>query len=1047
MTDLSKPAQAEKAQHPRSMFQQLLAWMIDNPVAVNLLTLVLIVAGIYRFNDIEQQTSPAFKVDEIAIEASFPGATIKEIEQSIILPIEHRLQQHPSIERIHATAIAGEASITLSLNDGVDVNSMLADIKNQLDSISGLPSAMEPLQISVVEELEPLIELGLYGNLTETQLKAEAIKLKQALQAEFDIAQVTFEGARDSEVVIEVSQQKLIQHKLTLAQITDKVSQSVQDTSAGNISTNAGNIVIRTLGRKQQLEQFRSINIYSSATGASLTLGQIANVRWGFSQQEQPFLVNGQPAIMLVLYQNAQVKPVALSTAIKQYLNQYQAQLPNSSQLIVLDDQATAYQARTSLLLNNGLIGMVLVILALSLLLDARLALWVCMGIPVTLLGSLALMPTLNIPLNMVTLFAFIITLGILVDDAVIVAENIFQKLQQGMEITAALKLGVQQMALPVCFSVITNIIAFLPLLFVSGELGNMYQPMALLIFAIFAVSLIEALFILPYHLTQLAKPSRLTRVALLQQRSFALFEKLRDVQFKQMLYAALKQPWVVIVSFIAINALVFTWVGSGRVDSSFVPKVGSERIDVEVEFVAGSSLADKKRIMQHIEMAGIAAFIQLGEGGNYKHIMLSIEDSAASSTFQIPAEEQRQYSAREFVDSWRQQIGEVAGVKSLFFDFEVGPGGGKELVIELASTDKQALTQASYDLMTKLAAIHGVTDIDSGLIDAQREFVLDINQRGLQMGFSSQSLGELVRSSLYGTEVYRQIQNSEELKVRVLRDKQEQFKVNQLANLIVSAPTGQQVLLGQVATIKPLYSATKIERVDGIEQVEVSASVIRSQANISLIVDKIADEILPEISTRYPKVALELGGSARTERKVNGNLVTGTLLALFLVFAFLAIYFKNSLDALLVLSVIPLCLAAAMLGHILLGYSFSVMSLFGMIALSGLVVNGSFVLLLEIKRNLTLGLTSYDAVIQASLARFRPVAITAITTAVGLAPLLFETSVQAQYLIPMAISLSFGTLFSIATILVYCPALFYLAEQWRAKKSVNNDIRALVLN
>ncbi|MCL1137902.1 efflux RND transporter permease subunit [Shewanella pneumatophori] len=1024
-----------------STLQRLLAWMIDNPIAVNLLTLVFIAIGIYRFNDITQQTSPAFKVDEIAITASFPGATIKEMEQGIILPIEHRLKENTRIDRMHASATIGEAVITLSLNDGVDVNNMLADVKNEVDSISGFPSGMEPMQISVVEELEPLIELGLYGDLTETEIKTEAIKLKHDLLSRFDIAQIKFEGTRDSEVVIEVSQDKLMQHQLTLAQITEKVAQSVDDTSAGSISTSAGNIVIRTLGRKQQLEQFRAINIYAGASGAQLTLGQIAEVNWGFSQQEQPFNVNGKPAVMLVVYQNQQVKPIELSAEITDYINQYQTLLPNNSQLIVLDDQAQAYQTRSNLLLNNGLIGMVLVILTLSLLLDTRLAFWVCMGIPITILGTLGLMPSLNIPLNMVTLFAFIITLGILVDDAVIVAENIYQKVHQGMEVNQALKQGVQEMALPVCFSVATNIIAFMPLLFVSGELGNMYKPMALLIFTIFAVSLIEALFILPYHLKQLDKPKRLTQLAILQQRSFMAFESFRDNRFKALLASSLKQPMTVIVVFIAANLLVFTWVGSGRIDSSFVPKVESERIDVEVEFIAGSSLADKKRIMRAIEAAGVRAFIELNEPNNFKHIMLSIEGGSGSSTFQIPAEELRQYSAHQLVDSWRTEIGEVAGVKSLFFDFEVGPGGGKELVIELASTDSSALSQASYALMNKLQTLQGVTDIDSGLIDAQREFAIEVNQRGLQMGFTSQSLGDLVRNSLYGTEVSRQIQQSEELKVRVMRHKREQFKANNLAALLVTSPSGQQVLLGQIANITPQYSATQIERVDGVEQVEVSASVIRSQANVSLIVNQIDDVILPSITQQYPEVELELGGSARTERKVNDNLLTGIALALFLVFAFLAIYFKNSLDALLILSVIPLCLAAAMLGHIMLGHSFSVMSLFGMIALSGLVLNGSFVLLLELKKQLRLGLSIADAVMQASLARFRPVIITAVTTAIGLAPLLFETSVQAQYLIPMAISLSFGTLFSIATILVYCPALFYLAEQWRSSKPVSNDI------
>lgn len=1032
------PVQKSKVNNHNSIVANLIAWMIDNPLAVNLLTLMIIVCGIYRFNDIPQETSPSFKVDEIQITASFPGATVKEIEQSIILPIEHQLQESSRIDRLFASAEQGEAQIVLSLHDNVDVNSMIADVKNDLDSINSFPSSMEPLQISLVEELEPLIELGLYGPSSEIQLKSEALKLKQALLSEFDISKITLEGVRDTEVVIEISQDKLNQHGLTLAQISDRISESVSDTSAGIIDTNAGNIVIRTLGRKDQLAQFSDINIYSNQLGAQLSLGQIAKVSWGFSQQEQPFLVNGQTAVMLVIYQNKNVKPIALSNEIQAFIDEY-PQLSNGSQITVLEDQSQAYQTRINLLLSNGLIGMLLVIIALSLLVDTRLAFWVCMGIPIAILGTLTLMPSLNIPLNMVTLFAFIITLGILVDDAVIVAENIYQKIHQGLAIDQALKQGAYEMALPVCFSVATNIIAFMPLLFVTGELGNMYKPMALLIFAIFSVSLIEALFILPSHLRQLGQAKRPSCLAFIQARSSRHFEHFRDTAFKTVLNNSLNQPAVVIVAFIAASMIIFTWVGSGRVDSGFVPKVESERIDAEVEFVAGSSLTDKNRIMAIIEAAGERALVKLGEPENYRHIMLEIEGNSGSSTFQIPPEQARQYSARQFVNHWRDEIGDIAGTKSLFFDFEVGPGGGKELVVELASTKSETLKQASYALMAKLQTLQGITDIDSSLIDAQREHTITINQRGLLMGFSSDSLGLLVRNSLYGKEVQRQIQNSEELKVRVMRDKQEQFKANTLADLLLTAPNGEQVLLGQVADIAVHNSATKIERVDGVEQVEVSASVLRSQANVSLIVNQLTESILPQITAQFPEVALELGGSARTERKVNANLATGIVLALFLVFAFLAIYFKNTLDALLVLSVIPLCLTAAMLGHIVLGHSFSVMSLFGMIALSGLVVNGSFVLLLEVKKQRLIDQSLKQALLQATLTRFRPVTITAITTTLGLAPLLFETSVQAQYLIPMVISLSFGTLFSLATILIYCPALFYLSEklssQWQARR------------
>lgn len=1040
MEKLTAPSPSKAETKSDSTINQLIGWMIDNPIAVNLFTVAILALGIYAFASIKQETSPSFKVDEIEISANFPGATPKEIEQGIVLPIEHSLTENTNIDRISATAVEGAANILLTLNDGVDVNSVIADVKNDLDGINSFPASMEPLQISLVEELDSLVEFGLYGNLPETALRQEATRLKTALLNQFDIAKIELAGVRETEVIIEISQDKLYQYQLTLAEITPKIAAEVTDISAGSISTNAGDILIRTLGRKEQITHFRNINIQSQSDGAEITLGDIADISYGFSQQETPFLVNGQPGIMLVIYQSETAKPIQLSAAIQEFVTQYRDSLPVGANLTVLDDQAQSFQTRIDLLLNNGLIGMVLVIIALSLFLDMRLAFWVCMGIPIAIIGSLAFMPMLSIPLNMVTLFAFIITLGILVDDAVIVAENIYQKVQHGSAIETALKEGASEMAVPVCFSVATNIIAFVPLLFVPGELGVMYKPMTLLIFAIFAISLIEALFILPYHLKQLGKPKKPGRLGQIQQKSFHAFESLRDTHFKKLLKTSLRQPWSILAMFVSVTLITFSWVDSGRVDSGFVPKVESQRIDAEVEFPAGTALVDKKRTMRLIEAAGIRAFARLEEPNSYKHIMMSIHGNSASTTFQIVEDTQRSYTARQFVDIWRSEIGELAGTKSLFFDYEVGPGGGKELSIELAGNNNEILKQATVELMQKLQQIEGVTDIDSGLIDAQREYTLSITPRGSMMGFDSDSLGKLVRNSFYGKEVKKQIQNSEELKIRVMRHRNEQFKANSLGDLLIVSPSGEQVLLKQVADIKPILSATRINRIDGIEQIDVSASFIRSKANVALITTQISDSILPALIQKFPGINAELGGSARTERKVNTQLMTGIILALFIVFSFLAIYFKSILDALLILSVIPLCLAAAMLGHITLNHSFSVMSLFGMIALSGLVLNGSFVLLLEVKQHLRSGVDIETAIINSCISRFRPVVITAMTTTVGLAPMLFETSTQAQYLIPMVISLSFGTLFSIATILVFAPALFLISERWHFRYSSSSN-------
>jgi multidrug efflux pump subunit AcrB len=1018
--------------------------MIDNPIASSLLTFAIIILGLLSFNSINQESSPSFQINEISIEASYPGATPKDIEQGIILSIEHKLRDNPNIDRISANAYEGSAEIIVELIEGVNPDTILSQVKNSIDGINSFPVEMENPTVTFVEELDSIVEIGLHGNLSELLIYREASQLKQALLGALDLAKIDIQGARSPEVVIELNQAKLRQYQLTLAQVLSKVRTSVTDVPAGSINTQGGEILIRTLGRKELSEQFADISVITDVSGNSVTLADIATISDSFQGQTRPFKVNSEAGLELKVYQNKSSKPIDISEEIHAFITDYQSEVPAGLTLTILQDQSEPFSQRINLLTSNGLIGMLLVILVLSLFLDLRLAFWVSMGIPISIIGTLGLMPLLDIPINMITLFAFIITLGILVDDAVIVAENIYLKVQQGIAMDIALKEGVKEMTLPVVFSVATNIIAFIPLLYVPGELGVMYKPMTLLIFAIFIVSLIEALLILPLHLRHIDKPMRFRVISNAQAYCFKRFDHFKTTVYARWLRASCNNPVTIIIIFVSLATVVFSWVYSGRVDSSFVPKIESTRIDAEVEFPTGAPLTDKTNIINYIEAAGIKAIKSLNGQNDYKFHMQDIGSSSGSSTFMIVADDQRNFTAKEFVDAWRINIGEVPGVKSIFFDYQVGPGGGKELVIELGHKDAEILTLAAKELMNGLNRISGVTDIDSALMDGKLQYNLTPTPLGKNLGFTSDSLGELIRLRFFGGEAIRQIVAGDEVKVRVMMQRSQQYYANQLSRLIITAPNGDSVELGQVANITTSKAATSINRVDGIQLVEVTASVLRQVANASLILKTVEEDLLSKLSAKYPNLEVELGGEARIESKVNAEIIKGASLAFALIFVMLAIIFRNYLDAILVLLIIPFCLAAAMLGHIVMGYSFSVMSLFGMIALSGLVINGSFVMLLKVKALRKEGLAHKEAVIEAALNRFRPVILTAVTTAAGLFPMLFETSTQALYLVPMVISLSFGSVFSIATILLLSPAMFTLAEQCKTKKEVTESLESL---
>tara|TARA_R110002153_G_scaffold17854_8_gene62318 strand:- start:698 stop:3724 length:3027 start_codon:yes stop_codon:yes gene_type:complete len=1004
--------------------------MIDNPIASSLLTFALIIFGLLSFDKINQQSSPSFQINEILIEASYPGATPKDIEQSIILTIEHQLRDNPNIDRISADAYEGSASITLELIEGVNPNAILSQVKNSIDGINSFPVEMENPRVAFVEELDSIVEIALHGQVSEWQLYREASKLKQQMLEALDLAKIDIQGARSPEIVIELNQVKLLQYQLTLGQVLEKVQASVSDVPAGSINTQGGDILIRTLGRKELIEQFSGIDIINEGDGKHVTLSEIASISQSFQGQSRPFLVNSEAGLELKVYQNKSSKPIAISEEIQDFIANYQAKIPAGLSLTVLQDQSEPFSQRIQLLTNNGLIGMLLVILVLALFLDLRLAFWVSMGIPIAIVGTLGMMPILDIPINMITLFAFVITLGILVDDAVIVAENIYQKVQQGVEIKSALKDGVKEMTLPVVFSVATNMIAFIPLLYVPGELGVMYKPMTLLIFAIFTVSLIEALLILPLHLRHIDKPLRFRVINKAQAYCFKRFEHFKKTVYAPWLRHSCQHPISVIIIFLSLTSLVFSWVYSGRVDSSFVPKIESTRIDAEVEFPTGAPLQAKIDIIHYIEKAGIKAIESLNGQDDYKFRMQDIGSSSGSSTFMIVSDEQREFSAKDFVNAWRTNIGDVPGVKSIFFDYQVGPGGGKELVVELGHKDAEILNLAANELMNGLNRMPGITDIDSALMDGKQQYNLTPTALGKSLGFSSDSLGQQIRLHFFGGEAIRQIIAGDEVKVRVMMQRNQQYYANQLGHLIITAPNGESVELAQVANISSTKAATSINRVDGIQLVEVTASILRQVANASLTLKTVEQELLTELMAKYPELDVELGGEARIESKVNSEVIKGIGLAFALIFALLAIIFRSYVDALLVLFIIPFCLAGAMLGHIVMGYSFSVMSLFGMIALSGLVINSSFVMLLKIKALRKEGMEYQQAIQESALSRFRPVVLTAVTTAAGLFPMLFETSTQALYLVPMVISLSFGSVFSIATTLLLSPALFMLSER-----------------
>lgn len=1017
--------------------QGLLPWFATNPVAANLLMMTLLVSGLLVARSIKQEVYPVFEMDTVEIELDYRGASPEEVERAVVLPVESELRGMELVRRLVSIAREGGADITVEIQPGFDRNRALQEVTAAVQRISLFPDEVEPPNVSLGSgRSREVIRIAVAGDLDEPTLVDYAHQLEDALLAEPGITLVQLRGVRRPEVQVEVTQETLRSHNLTLGEIADRIGNAALDVPAGSLRTAGGDITLKTTERRDRADEFATVPILSDASGVAVPLGVIARVTDGFEEAERENYFNGKRAVSIAVYSSESQAPLYVARQVRKFIEKITPTLPPSVEIALTRDRSIDYRERVSLLLENGAGGLLLVMIALGVFMELRVALWTAVGIPVAILGSLTLLPMMDASINMISLFGFIITLGIVVDDAVVVGEDIFHKWSSGMSRRDAAIAGVKAMTVPVVFGVTTNIIAFLPLLFVPGETGQFFKILPAVVIAVFSVSLVECLLILPAHLshgkTQSKRSVWFNRFDSAQTRLRNHLNDAMERAYAPLLNLALRFRYLVLVVFALGLLLIGTWMATGRIDFIFQPTIENDFIQAEIELPSGTPVERTREVAFLIEAAARRAADKSGEQHILTGVLTEVAESGSNTgevAVNLVPQSERIITGAGFVELWREEIGVIPDMESLFFDWLVGPGGEAEIDVQLAHPEIDTLQAAAEEVAAAISLYNGVEDIRKSFGKRLPQLAFEILPEGRSLGITAQNLGQQIRDSFYGAEALRQPRDRQEVRVMVRLPLSERRSLAGLEDLLLRTPAGGEIPLAEAALITETSEPVRIERVDGGRVVNVTANVIAGVTTGNRVLAAFARDGLPQILARYPGLRYSFEGDQREERDAMHNLVAGLLVALVAIYILVAALLGNYVQGLIVMLTIPWSLAGAVLGHIALGFNLSIFSVFGMIALCGMVVNGAFVLASTRNQFRHSGEEGDDYTRQAALRRFRPILLTSLTTFLGLGPMIFESSTQALFLVPMAVSLGLGTLVSTFVILLLIPAAFRVHE------------------
>ncbi|MCP4046243.1 MAG: efflux RND transporter permease subunit, partial [Gammaproteobacteria bacterium] len=1017
-------------------YYAIIEWFARNAVAANLLMVILLAGGLYSVATIKKESQPPIETNLITVQVPFLGASPEDVEEGVLIKVEESIQDIEGIHEIVSTGRRNSGTVQVEVAADYDVLEVMNEVKNRVDSISTFPENTEKPVVSRTRFQQQVNIVSVFGDVDERTLKEYAKQIRNEIVTLPGITRAELLGSRPYEISIEVSEFTLEQYGMTLAEVAAAVRRGSLDLPAGSIRSDAGDILLRTKGQAYTGLDFEDILVRTNPDGSRVLLKDVAEIKDGFVDTNRFSEYNGKAAFSIRVISVGEQSELNISQTVRDFVADKTASMPSGVSVAAWADVTYYLTGRLDMMVKNLVIGALLVFLSLALFLRLKLAFWVMVGLPVAFLGTFFLMPVFGITLNLISLFGFILVLGIVVDDAIVIGESAYTNMRaKGHSVDNILE-GVFKVAMPATFGVLTTIAAFLPILMISGVMGNFFSSIGWVVTLCLVFSIVESKLILPAHLAHMKVKhygeethNRLVRF----QRFFSEgLHTVVDNYYSPFLQKCLKRRYLTLSGFISLLILSIGLIVGGVLRSVFFPDITADFLQVDLLMNEGTTSARTHETIRQIQDglwkldAEVSAEHGL-ESGAVASSVLSFGQGEVRGEIiaELVKDEKAVISGPEVLRRWREIVGELPGVKQLGYSSAMNHGGGAAISIQLIGANIKQVGRASQELAHRMQTYEGLFDIRNTYERGRPEIKLDLKPQAEALGITLADLANQVRGGFYGVEVQRIQRGQDEVKVMVRFPREERDSVGYLESMKIRTPDGGRVPFDSVAKVELTESPAFIQRFDRERAARVSAEVDKDNYEPTAIQDDIMNRELPQVLALFPGVRARLSGSSQQQVEVQQDLVRGGLFAVFLIYALMAIPLKSYAQPLIIMSVIPFGTIGALIGHLILGIPVSLTSYFGIIALAGVVVNDSLILVDFVNRERESGTALIEAVNTAARNRFRAILLTSLTTFLGLAPIaIFETSLQAQLVVPMAASLAFGILFATVITLFLIPSL-----------------------
>lgn len=1025
----------------------LTSWFIRNPVAANLMMMLILYLGVSTALNMRIEGFPRVPADSVLITINYPNASAAQVDELVTRKIERALQGMEGVRSITSYSENDFSSISVRRSGGINLDRLLNKIRLRIDGISNLPSAARRPVIETTAFDFPALYVNLHGETDPTTLQKLSEHLREALLAEEKLSRLKVWGLHEREMRIEVDPLTLRQYDLTIEDLVEKVRASSLTFQAGTIRSSGGNVFLRTDDKAKFSTQFSSIPILEDHNGSSIKLGDLATVKDGFKEGDYLFRFNGSPTTGMEVLVGQKDNLIHISETVHKVVDNFRKQLPSNVQISIWGDASNYISDRLKLLQSNGLQGLLLVILMLSIFLNVRLAFWVAMGIPISVMGALAVAGSnwVDYSLNDITTFGLIIALGILVDDAVVVGESVFEERQKQSDPILGTEAGVSKVAMATIFGVLTTIAAFYPMLLIDNPLGKVLAGFSGIVIFALAFSLIESKFILPSHLALIninEKPKNSFSRFWMQVQNIAdhALRRARNKLYLPLLKVSIRHRYAVLILFIATGMLGIGMIQLGKIKSVFFPDIPGQVISVNIEMDARAPFELTRHNLEKIYQIGESLNIRLQKQYEMENppIRTQFMIIAGASSAQLyaeltPVSKRPQIGILDIVRDWRKQTGMLEGATELEFTGSEELAGG--LSLKLLSKDTELLKSASVEFKSYLARIKGVHNVRDKMAGGQPELEIRIKPEARSLGFSPEMLATQIGYAFGGAEIQKVQRDSNELRVLIKREQQARDNISDLTQSRLRNSKNEWIAFSSVAEVKSGYVSGSLVRENGKRVNTVSATIDRTLVSPDEISQAIFEQLVPELLKKYPSVEVKKAGELEEMGEIKGDMIRALMLSAVLIYVLMAVPLKSYWQPFVILAIVPFGFVGAAMGHLIMGLPLSLLSFFGMMALTGVVINDSLVLLTRYNQAREEGLAIDKALQTAGVSRFKAIFLTTATTVIGLLPLLLETSEQAQYLIPAAASLAFGEIFSTALMLILVPVILAIENDFKSRK------------